>query len=148
MRPGAESLHREVAERLRRDDQRYTALRRAIVSELIAATRPLTVRELLKSRRGLVQSSLYRNLTVLIAAGVVDRVAGMQEDTARYELAEFALGHHHHLVCMSCGDIADVALPKTLEHDLERGLRKVASGAGYALDHHRLDVIGRCRHCR
>ena len=148
MRPGAESLHREVAERLRRDDQRYTALRRAIVSELIAAPRPLTVRELLKSRRGLVQSSLYRNLTVLIAAGVVDRVAGMQEDTARYELAEFALGHHHHLVCMSCGDITDVALPKGLEHDLERGLRKVASGAGYALDHHRLDVIGRCRRCR
>jgi Fe2+ or Zn2+ uptake regulation protein len=49
---------------------------------------------------------------------------------------------------MSCGDIADVALPKALEHDLERGLRKVASSAGYALDHHRLDVIGRCRHCR
>ena len=141
-------MHREIAERLRRHDQRYTALRRSIVSALMSAPRPLTVRELLKSCRGLVQSSLYRNLTVLIAAGVVDRVAGMQEDTARYELAEFALGHHHHLVCMSCGDIADVELPKSLEHDLDRGLQRVVRNAGYLLDHHRLDVIGRCRRCR
>ena len=148
MKSSAEAVHREIAERLHSQQQRYTSLRRGIVTALIAAPRPLTVRELLDSRRGSVQSSLYRNLSVLIAAGVVDRVAGMQEDTARYELAEFALGHHHHVVCMSCGDIADVALPHDLEHGLERSLRKVARSAGYTLDHHRLDVIGRCRRCR
>jgi Fe2+ or Zn2+ uptake regulation protein len=148
VRPGHESLHIQVAEKLRRNGQRYTTLRRDIVGELMASSRPLSVSELLAAKRGRAQSSLYRNLSVLIAAGVVDRVAGMQEDTARYELAEFALGHHHHLVCMVCGDIVDVAFPTKLESDLERGLRDVTRRAGYVLDHHRLDVIGRCRRCR
>ena len=68
--------------------------------------------------------------------------------TPRWELAEGILGHHHHLVCARCGEVRDVRMTTALERALDAGLAGLARGAGYALDGHRLDLIGRCRSCR
>jgi Fe2+ or Zn2+ uptake regulation protein len=95
----------------------------------------------------LAQSSVYRNLAVLEQAGVVTRVSGV-DDRVRYELGEHLTGHHHHLVCTSCGAVADVRIPDALEQDLERVLTRLAGSAGFAMEHHRLDLIGRCAACR
>src|SRR5688572_29350720 len=77
-RPREGAVHDEVALRLRAQEQRYTAGRRAIVSVLERADRPLTVPEIMKrSRPGAVPvSSAYRNLAALVDAGAVHRVAG------------------------------------------------------------------------
>ena len=94
----------------------------------------------------MTQSSLYRNLTVLQEAGVVTRVMSSQEG-GLYELAEHLTGHHHHLVCSECGDVRDVKVPDALEHDLDTALLRLAKREGFSLDHHRLDLIGRCAQC-
>ena len=57
------------------------------VDILGAAESPLTIPDILQRRPELAQSSVYRNLSVLEAAGVVLRIAGGDEFT-RFELAE------------------------------------------------------------
>jgi Fe2+ or Zn2+ uptake regulation protein len=68
-------------------------------------------------------------------------------DFARFELAEDLTEHHHHLICSSCGSVGDFTVPATLEADLVRALRRVASRARFHADGHRLDVVGLCDRC-
>jgi Fe2+ or Zn2+ uptake regulation protein len=140
-------LHAEVAGRLRRAGQRYTSKRRALVEIVAAAaTRPLSLPEIMSKRRGLAQSSLYRNLAVLEQARVVRRIV-TGEDFARFELAEDLSEHHHHLVCTNCGAVKDVSLPSNLERRMAGALSAVATSAGFTPAAHRLDVIGLCGDC-
>jgi Fe2+ or Zn2+ uptake regulation protein len=138
--------HQLAGERLRAIDQRYTASRRALVEALARAARPVSVPELQRAVPT-ATSSLYRNLGVLEEGGVVVRVATMG-DTGCYELSEDLAGHHHHLLCSGCGAVEDVVVPEAVERSLDRALGPIARRAGYALEHHRLDLIGRCRTCR
>ena len=139
-------LHTTAAERLRVDDQRYTASRRALVEALVAADRPPTIPELLTARPGLAQSSAYRNLAVLEQVGVVRRIVTSDEH-ARFELAEDLTGHHHHLVCGGCGRVDDFTVSPSLERSLDAALARVAEETGFAVDHHRLDLVGTCASC-
>jgi Fur family transcriptional regulator, ferric uptake regulator len=139
-------LHSEVAARLRRAGQRYSSKRRALVDLVAAAGKPSSIPEILRGRRGLAQSSVYRNLAVLEQAGVVRRIV-TGEDFARFELAEDLSEHHHHLVCSNCGSVEDVALPPTLERRMENTLTEVTASAGFIPAAHRLDVIGTCHQC-
>ena len=136
-----------IEKRLRSAAQRYTAGRRRLVSLLIENGQPMTLPELLASDRSLAQSSVYRNLAVLEQVGAVTRIV-THGDHASYELAEDLTGHHHHLVCSSCGEVADFALAPELEEELERVLASAARKARYAVEHHRLDLVGRCSSCR
>ena len=139
-------IHAHATELMGKSGQRYTQSRKEIVSAIAAFAQPVGIADLLSSLRDLPQSSLYRNLTVLQDAGVVTRVMSSQ-DGGLYELAEHLTGHHHHLVCSVCGDVRDVVVPDALEHDLDAALHRLAKREGFALDHHRLDLIGRCTKC-
>jgi Fur family transcriptional regulator, ferric uptake regulator len=140
-------LHRAVAVRLARTDQRYTAPRRALVDLLSAADRPLSVAELLGQDRQLAQSSIYRNLEALADAGIAQRVIGT-DDTWRWELAESWTGdHHHHVVCENCGLVVDVPSDARLERALTDAARSASGVAGFSIREHRLDLLGLCARC-
>ena len=137
----------EVGARLRAAGHRYTRGRRRLVEVLRRADAPMTIPQVLESDDRLAQSSVYRNLVVLEEAGAVTRIV-TQDEFARYELAEQLTGHHHHLICSSCGDVSDFALQPGVEDELERALRNVARRSGFAADGHRLDLVGVCATCR
>ena len=139
------TLHETADARLRAAGQRFTEQRRQLV-DLLATTGPLSIPEVLRGRRGLKQSSVYRNLAVLEHAGIVRRVL-TDEDFGRYELTEDLTGHHHHLICSSCGRVEDVTVPSDLEGSLDRTLDRLAKRAGFADVDHRLDLIGTCGDC-
>ena len=139
-------VHQEVAERLRRAGQRYTPQRRRLIDILARAGDPLTIPEIIRRHRGLPQSSVYRNLGDLEDVGVVRRIS-TDEDFGRYELTEDLTGHHHHLVCSSCGRTTDITLAAGLERDLDTALDAVAREADFADVGHRLDLIGTCADC-
>lgn len=139
-------LDRTAAARLQADGQRYTDNRRELVAVLGAADAPLTIPEILDRRRGLAQSSAYRNLSVLERAGVVRRIVTTDE-WARYELAEELTEHHHHLICQACGRVEDFTVSAALERSIDDAMAAAAATAGFALDHHRLDLVGRCARC-
>ena len=66
-------LHAEVERRLLAVESRYTAGRRGLVEVFERAQHPLSFPEVMAADDRLVQSSAYRNLSVLEAAGVVCR---------------------------------------------------------------------------
>lgn len=127
-------------------DQRYTTGRRRVVAALQGSDRPLTLTQILESDSSLSQSSVYRNLTILEEVGAVTRIV-TGDDYARFELAELITGHHHHLICTSCGDVADFSLDETVESTLDAALHEAAAAAGFTATGHRLDLLGLCRSC-
>ena len=141
-----DDLHTTATDRLRADSQRYTPRRRALVELLATSDQPLTIPQLLEQRRDLAQSSVYRNLAVLERAGVVHRIV-TSDEFGRFELAEDLTRHHHHLICSSCGDVADFTVPAPVEHELETALSRVARQAGFQARAHRLDLVGTCASC-
>ncbi len=141
-----DELDRIASARLNQAGQRYTSSRSSLVALLADSDRPLTIPEILQARAGMPQSSVYRNLTVLEDAGLVQRVASSDE-WARFELAEDITGHHHHLICTGCGQVRDVTLPPGLEHKLDDALSEISADAGFTLRHHRLDLVGQCADC-
>ncbi|MFP3901059.1 MAG: Fur family transcriptional regulator [Acidimicrobiia bacterium] len=140
-------VHEVAAARLRALDRRYTRGRRTLVEVLATSDAPLSIPQLLDRASSLAQSSTYRNLTVLEDAGIVHRIVTADE-FARYELAEHLTEHHHHLVCSGCGEVEDFTVPDGLESDIDAALRRIASRRGFAVDHHRLDLVGACVRCR
>jgi Fe2+ or Zn2+ uptake regulation protein len=141
-----QDLHATVAGRLRRLDQRYTSGRRALVEIIAGAGRPVTIAEVLAGGRVPAQSTAYRNLAVLVQAGIVRKVFG-GDDLTRFELAEELTEHHHHMVCVSCGAIEDFTVPNRLEQSLDKLFGQVSETTGFRPQAHRLDVIGTCGNC-
>jgi Fur family transcriptional regulator, ferric uptake regulator len=134
-----------VSARLRRDGQRYTGCRRALVAVLVEHG-PLTIPEILRREPNLAQSSAYRNLAVLERSGVVRRII-TSDEWARYELAEPLAAHHHHLICAACGAVVDFTVSNQLERSLDAALNRVAHDNGFEVEDHRLDLVGRCATC-
>ncbi|MGB3680873.1 MAG: Fur family transcriptional regulator [Rubrobacteraceae bacterium] len=81
--------------------------------------------------------TVYRTLDLLGEVGFVRRLD--LGDGPRYELAE---DHHHHLICESCGDIAEFEeCPLNAE-------RLAPRGSGFEARSHSLEVYGRCVACK
>lgn len=140
-------MHGLAENRLRVDGQRYTGNRRTLVEVLEQADGPVSLPQLLQRGRRLAQSSAYRNLGVLEAAGVVHRII-TTDGFARFELGQDLTEHHHHRVCTACGNVDDFTLPAALETALEKALRHVATKAEFQVSSHQLDLIGLCVGCR
>lgn len=141
-----DELDEEVAALLDQADQRYTDGRRRLVATLHSGDGPLTITQIVAADTLLPQSSVYRNLTILEEAGVVTRITAVDE-FARYELSEHLSEHHHHLICSTCGDVADFSLDAKTEATLDRALRNAAGSAGFSAEAHRLDLLGVCGSC-
>ena len=130
--------------RLRKDGQRLTTGRQLILRTLEQAGGPVTIPMILRRQPTLAQSSVYRNLAVLEHAGLVSKIA-MGDEHAHYELGEeITNNHHHHFICTSCVSVTDVVLPASAERSLDKALREAAEGVMFELQHHRLDLLGRC----
>jgi Fe2+ or Zn2+ uptake regulation protein len=143
----APTVHTAIGIRLAALDQRYTPLRRTLVETLATSARPLTIPEIVAAAPTLPQSSAYRNVTTLIEAGVVRRVVG-NDDHSRFELSEDIAGHHHHLVCGSCGKVEDVPPSERLERAIGDAARSIADQQGYEVTEHRMELVGLCPDCR
>lgn len=139
-------LHGEAAIRLAALEQRYTSSRQSLVEALASAGRPLTTPEILQQVGKATVSSTYRNLVVLCEAKVARKLSGA-DDVSRFELAEDLGGHHHHLVCSSCGTMVDVEAAPKLERSIAEASRVAAELHGFEVTAHRIDFEGTCSNC-
>tara|TARA_B110000438_G_scaffold284264_1_gene313146 strand:- start:508 stop:963 length:456 start_codon:yes stop_codon:yes gene_type:complete len=142
-----DELHFVASRRLQASGMRYSKSRRAIVEILVKAKRPLTLVEILElsDKRHLPQSSAYRNTVELSKAGVVRRLA-TGNDHNRFELDESLIGHHHHLVCIVCGEIEDFEVSEDLENSISQ-LEEKLGNKGFSVEGHTFDIQGRCSGC-
>ena len=142
------TIDREVEIRLGEGGIRYTRGRRLVVAAMAQSPGPRSATDLhAEIGEAVPMSSLYRTLVVLEDADVVEPhfSAG---GVARYELAEWITGHHHHLICVECGSIEDIELPKQYERRIHILVEQIGDLAAFAPTNHALEIEGHCQVCR
>lgn len=141
------AIDRQVERRLAEHEVRYTRGRRAVVDALARVDGPKSAAELHASMEPQWPlSSLYRSLSVLEEAGVLAPHFSVKGVT-RYELAEWLTGHHHHLLCTSCGEVLDVQTTDRLEDELLRIVDRISASVGFTPTDHELEIEGLCSNC-
>lgn len=140
-------LHRQIQGRLADCGVRYTRGRRVVVDALFEANGPRSAAELRSDLKDTVPlSTLYRTLSTLEEAEVVIPHFA-SKSLARYELAEWLTGHHHHLVCLECGQVDDVDVPPEYESQVDDLVSEISSSVAFVASNHALEIEGRCARC-
>lgn len=107
---------------------------------------PQQLMELLKAQGfTLSLTTIYRNLSLLVQAGIIRRTC-LQEDIcsggAWYEHI-WDQEHHDHLICYRCGKKIEFTYPA-----IEILQEAVAKEFGFTLERHHLELIGLCPDCQ
>jgi Fur family ferric uptake transcriptional regulator len=84
-------------------------------------------------------TTVYRTLQSLAETGDVDV---MRTDSGEQLYRRCGSGHHHHLVCRSCGATVEVDGPA-----VERWAERVAVEHGFSDISHTLEIFGTCPAC-
>ena len=84
-------------------------------------------------------STVYRALQAMADAGEVDLLRTRDGETV---YRRCSTGHHHHLVCRTCGRTVEVEGPA-----VERWAEKMAAQHGFRDVEHTVEVLGTCATC-
>jgi Fur family ferric uptake transcriptional regulator len=84
-------------------------------------------------------TTVYRTLQALAEAGEVDV---MRPPGGEHMYRRCSEGHHHHLVCRSCGRTVEVEGPA-----VENWADRVAERHGYVHVSHTMEIFGTCPAC-
>jgi Fur family transcriptional regulator, stress-responsive regulator len=101
--------HSVVAERLRTAGMRVTSTRVAVYEELLGAGHQdadAIARRVTERLGGVSRQTVYDALSVLCEIGLVRRIEPAGSPAALYETR--VADNHHHVVCRSCGKVADI----------------------------------------
>jgi len=140
-------IEQQAVSRLASHEIRYTKGRRQVIRSLARSEGPRSASELHKDLDETVPlSSLYRSLSVLTRAGVLSPHHG-SGGVIRYELAEWLMGHHHHLVCDTCGAVDDIELTEDSEALLNDVVSTATRLRDFVATGHSLEIAGRCTSC-
>ena len=83
-------------------------------------------------------TTVYRTLQSMADAGEVDTIRTGDETSYR----RCSIGHHHHLVCRSCGRAVEVSGPA-----VEKWASAMADRHGFRDVSHDLEIFGTCGTC-
>jgi Fur family ferric uptake transcriptional regulator len=129
---------------LQEKGHRLTPQRMLVIDTLHNADKHISAEEIyeqLHSRYPYANiSTVYRTLELLKKLGLVTET-DFGEGYVRYHVAE--KGHHHHLVCRSCGKVID--LEESALYSLKDTLLQ---GYGFDADLRHLAISGECSGCR
>ena len=84
-------------------------------------------------------TTVYRTLQAMTEAGELDALRTADGETA---YRRCSAGHHHHLVCRSCGRTVEVSGPA-----VETWANAVAEQHGFRDVSHDLEIFGTCENC-
>ena len=84
-------------------------------------------------------ATVYRTLRGLSESGALDVIHTDDGETA---YRRCSTGHHHHLVCRTCGRAVEVT-----SSQVEAWTARVAAEHGFADVSHDLEIAGRCADC-
>ncbi|MET0735826.1 MAG: transcriptional repressor [Microbacterium sp.] len=89
---------------------------------------------------GIGLATVYRALAGLAARGDADSLQS-PEGEALYRACT-TTGHHHHLICRSCGLTVEIEAT-----DVEQWARRTAERNGFSDAEHIVDIFGLCADC-
>lgn len=84
-------------------------------------------------------ATIYNNLKLFVKLGIVEELP-YGNGLSRYELHK---EHHYHVICETCGKIADLNFP-----DLKVIEAFASSVTGFQIHTHKMEVYGECTHCK
>ena len=123
---------------------RSTRQRAAVASVLEGQDEFRTAQEIHAALRAAGEAvgltTVYRTLQALADSEEVDVLRNADGETAYRRCSK---GHHHHLVCRSCGRTVEVEGPA-----VERWADKIAADNGFTDVSHTLEIFGTCTSCR
>lgn len=129
---------------LRENGHRLTPQRLVVIDALHNADKHISAEEIYEQLHRRYPyaniSTVYRTLELLKELKLVTE-SDFGDGRIRYHVAE--KGHHHHLVCRSCGKVVD--MEDTALGELKDALLRKF---GFQADLRHLAVLGECRVCR
>jgi Fur family ferric uptake transcriptional regulator len=87
------------------------------------------------------RATVYNTLQLLMECGLVAKYR-FAADSSRYEKV-FGKPHHHHLVCLECGEITEF-----VDEKLERIQEEVCAAKQFKPQSYTMQVFGSCAKCR
>jgi Fe2+ or Zn2+ uptake regulation protein len=119
---------------------RITHPRRRVIASIAEKDTNFTAEELHAELNGVGRATVYRTIKLLVEQGLLCKIS-LPDGSPRYMLT--MSGHHHHLVCVSCGLVSEFH-----ESEIEQLLSEwEASGKGTVVGH-RIEVYVVCTACQ
>lgn len=122
---------------------RSTAQRRAVASAAARSGSAFTADDLAARVRGdepgVSTATVYRSISAMVASGYL-AVVGERDGAALYTHCGKS-GHHHHLVCTSCGATAHTPCP------VDPSVLAAAAPDGFVVTSHDVRIYGLCAAC-
>jgi Fur family ferric uptake transcriptional regulator len=87
------------------------------------------------------EATVYRTLSSFEKSGILKRV-DLRKDSIHFELNN---DHHHHIVCIKCGDIEDFKENIEIEKQLQQIIGKSIRFKN--ITEHSLELFGLCKDC-
>jgi Fur family transcriptional regulator, ferric uptake regulator len=84
-------------------------------------------------------ATVYRTLQAMATDGDVDMMRTLDGEAV---YRRCSIGHHHHLVCRSCGRTVEVEGPA-----VESWTDRISAENGFSDVHHTLEIFGTCSGC-
>ncbi len=133
----------EILDMVKSKGFKITPQRRAIIDALFLFEKPPTAKDVLevvrKKHPEISLDTVYRNLNLLAEIDCLIQINLKNSETSRYEIIK---NHHHHLVCLGCGEA--VCLDSCI---LDRHMG-VLREKGYQIVGHAFEIYGYCPACR
>jgi len=137
------SPSKELLGELGKKGYRLTPQRHMILEQVEAAEGHVSAEEILQRIRkrypNLNISTVYRTLELLKDLALVTET-DMGDGRVRFHAMD--KGHHHHLVCVVCGQVADLE-----EDEFKPFSDLLATRHGFQADLRHLAIFGRCQGC-
>jgi Fur family transcriptional regulator, ferric uptake regulator len=135
-----------LARHLKEKGLRLTTERQKLLEVILSMQGHFSPEEVLskvKTKKASVsRATIYRLLPVLVEAELIQQSLLSTEGQTHFEVT-WNKAHHDHLICTSCHKIIE------FQHNaIEVLQREVANKYGFILDHHVMELMGRCRDCR
>jgi Fe2+ or Zn2+ uptake regulation protein len=132
----------DIEQALKEKGYRVTPGRIRLLQILKGATKPMSVRDILKRAKGdfLDQVTLYRAIESFSKKGLVTRV-DLNQASAHYE---YVGKHHHHVVCTGCGIVEDFS-DMLCNSVVKKATKK--SSSFKTINSHSLELFGLCTNC-
>lgn len=94
-----------------------------------------------KQNNNINEATIYRTISAFEQSGILKRI-DIRKDSIHFELNN---DHHHHIVCLKCGEIEDFKENKKIEKILGRIVEN--SSKFKKLKEHSLELFGYCKDC-
>lgn len=118
-----------------------TDKREQILSIFSETEKYITAKDILnvmkKEHPGMSYDTIYRNLSTFVNLGILEETELTGEKHFRMQCE--ADHHHHHFICMSCGNIKEI--PFCPMEVLQNAI------PGYEIENHKFEIYGNCPSC-